>query len=120
MPRASVLSADILLPAIGDAFKKLSPRQMARNPVMFVVEILAVLVTALFVRDLATGAEGLGFSFQIILWLWFTVLFANFAEAVAEGRGKAQAASLRATRTEVVAKKLRMFFNSGVEVKLSL
>jgi K+-transporting ATPase ATPase B chain len=105
-PRASLLNADILASAIGDAFKKLSPRQMARNPVMFVVEILAALVTVLFIRDLAIGVNGLGFSFQIVLWLWFTVLFANFAEAVAEGRGKAQAASLRATRTQVVAKRL--------------
>jgi K+-transporting ATPase ATPase B chain len=72
-----------------------------------VVEVLAGLVTVLFIRDLVTGAEGLGFSFQIILWLWFTVLFANFAEAVAEGRGKAQAASLRSARSEAVAKRLK-------------
>ena len=72
---------------------------------MFVVEVVPVLTTVLFVRDLATGrASGLGFSFQIVLWLWFTVLFANFAEAVAEGRGKAQAATLRQTRTETMAK----------------
>ena len=63
---------------------------------MFVVEVVAVLTTVLLVRDLVTGAGRLGFSFQIVLWLWFTVLFANFAEAVAEGRGKAQADSLRA------------------------
>jgi K+-transporting ATPase ATPase B chain len=96
----------ILVPAIGDAFRKLDPRMMIRNPVMFVVEIVATLVTILFVRDLATGAGNLGFSSQIILWLWFTVLFANFAEAVAEGRGKAQADSLRKTRTDTPAKKL--------------
>ncbi|MDB5407322.1 MAG: potassium-transporting ATPase subunit [Rhodospirillales bacterium] len=96
----------ILVPAIGDAFKKLDPRVMIRNPVMFVVEIVATLVTILFLRDLAVGAGHLGFAFQIILWLWFTVLFANFAEAVAEGRGKAQAASLRKTRTDTPAKKL--------------
>ena len=77
---------------------------MWRNPVMFVVEIVATLTTILFVRDLVIGAEGLGFSFQINLWLWFTVLFANFAEAVAEGRGKAQAASLRKTKTQAGAK----------------
>jgi K+-transporting ATPase ATPase B chain len=106
-PRASLLNPDILAPAIGDAFKKLSPRAMARNPVMFVVEILAALVTVLFIRDVVTGAQGLGFSFQVILWLWFTVLFANFAEAVAEGRGKAQAASLRSARTDIVAKRLK-------------
>jgi K+-transporting ATPase ATPase B chain len=106
-PRTSLLNPDILVPAMGDAFAKLSPRAMARNPVMFVVEVLAVLVTVLFIRDVATGADGLGFSFQIILWLWFTLLFANFAEAVAEGRGKAQAASLKAARSETVAKRLK-------------
>ena len=83
----------ILGPAVGGAFRKLDPRVMVRNPVMFAVEIVASLTTVLFVRDLVTGAGGLGFSFQIKLWLWFTVLFANFAEAVAEGRGKAQAAT---------------------------
>jgi K+-transporting ATPase ATPase B chain len=96
----------ILLPAIGNAFLKLDPRLMARNPVMFVVEIVASLTTILFFRDLFTGGAHLGFSFQINLWLWFTVVFANFAEAVAEGRGKAQAASLRKTKTELMAKKL--------------
>ncbi len=79
---------------------------MVKNPVMFVVEVVAALTTVLFVRDVLTGAGHYGFSLQIILWLWFTVLFANFAEAVAEGRGKAQAASLRATKTDVVGKKL--------------
>ena len=74
---------------------------------MFVVEVVAALTTILFLRDLLAGAPGLGFSFQIILWLWFTVLFANFAEAVAEGRGKAQAAALRRTRTQMQAKRLR-------------
>ena len=74
---------------------------------MFVVEIVAALTTVLFLRDLVTGGgEHLGFTFQIILWLWFTVLFANFAEAVAEGRGKAQAATLRRARTETIAKRL--------------
>jgi K+-transporting ATPase ATPase B chain len=78
----------------------------AKNPVMFVVEVVAALTTVIFVRDLVTGNANLGFSFQIILWLWFTVLFANFAEAVAEGRGKAQAESLKKTRTESQAKLL--------------
>ena len=91
----------ILVPAIGDAFKKLDPRHMMSSPVMFVVEIVASLTTILFFRDLFTGGADLAFSFQINLWLWFTVLFANFAEAVAEGRGKAQAASLRKTKTEL-------------------
>src|SRR3974390_1187875 len=103
---ATITDSKILIPAIGDSFKKLDPRLMAKNPVMFVVEIVAALTTVLFIRDVAAGTGHYGFSLQIILWLWFTVLFANFAEAVAEGRGKAQAASLRATKTDVIAKKL--------------
>ncbi|KQR71633.1 potassium-transporting ATPase subunit KdpB [Rhizobium sp. Leaf341] len=103
---ASILDARILVPAIGGAFRKLDPRTLAKNPVMFVVATVSVLTTILFVKDLASGSDGLGFSFQIILWLWFTVLFANFAEAVAEGRGKAQAESLRRTRSETQAKLL--------------
>jgi K+-transporting ATPase ATPase B chain len=96
----------ILGPAVLDAFRKLDPRLMVRNPVMFTVEVVASLTTVLFIRDLVTGSGGLGFAFQINLWLWFTVLFANFAEAVAEGRGKAQAATLRKAKTETVAKRL--------------
>jgi K+-transporting ATPase ATPase B chain len=103
---SSILDPAIIMPAIGDAFKKLDPRLMFRNPVMFVVEIVATLVTLLFLRDIVTGGSHLGFSFQIIAWLWVTVLFANFAEAVAEGRGKAQAATLRRARTETMAKRL--------------
>ncbi|BBK43722.1 potassium-transporting ATPase ATP-binding subunit [Allostella vacuolata] len=103
---AGLLDARILVPAFGSAFAKLDPRQMIRNPVMFVVAVVTVLTTILFLRDLGTGAGNLGFSFQIVLWLWFTVLFANFAEAVAEGRGKAQAATLRRSRGETQAKKL--------------
>jgi K+-transporting ATPase ATPase B chain len=103
---ATVLDPGILVPALGDAVRKLDPRIMIRNPVMFVVEVVATLTTILFLRDLATGAGGYGFSFQINLWLWFTVFFANFAEAVAEGRGKAQAAALRQTKTDAVAKLL--------------
>src|SRR5678809_1111425 len=97
---------NILVPAIWESFKKLDLHVMWRNPVMFAVEVVAALTTILFIRDIAIGAPNLGFSFQIILWLWFTVLFANFAEAVAEGRGKAQAESLRKTRTESQAKLL--------------
>src|SRR5882757_7922190 len=104
--KSSMLDSSILLPAVSQAFVKLDPRLMIRNPVMFVVEIVAALTTVIFLRDLLTGGEHLGFTFQIILWLWFTVLFANFAEAVAEGRGKAQADSLRKTRTESQAKLL--------------
>src|SRR4029077_7463770 len=74
---------------------------------MFVLEIVTLLTTVILIRDLATGGTNLGFTFQIILWLWFTVLFANFAEAVAEGRGKAQADSLRRQRTETQAKLLQ-------------
>jgi K+-transporting ATPase ATPase B chain len=103
---SSILDARILIPAIGGAFTKLNPRTLAKNPVMFVVAVVSLLTTVLFFKDLVTGAEGLGFAFQIIVWLWFTVLFANFAEAVAEGRGKAQADSLRRSRTETQAKLL--------------
>lgn len=103
---ASVLDSRILIPAIGAAFTKLNPRTLARNPVMFVVATVSVLTTILFLRDVVTGGGDLGFSFQINLWLWFTVLFANFAEGVAEGRGKAQADSLRKARSETQAKLL--------------
>ena len=103
---ASILDSRILVPAIIAAFTKLNPRTLARNPVMFVVATVSVLTTVLFLRDLVTGGADLGFSFQINLWLWFTVLFANFAEAVAEGRGKAQADSLRRARSETQAKLL--------------
>src|SRR4051794_9409214 len=76
----SLMDPKILVPAIGAAFAKLDPRVLARNPVMFVVAVVSAPTTVLFLRDLATGNGGLGFSFQIIVWLWFTVLFANFAE----------------------------------------
>src|SRR5579871_97131 len=105
-PAAAMLDPKIVVPAIKASFVKLDPRLMMKNPVMFVVEIVAALTTVIFLRDLLTGGASLGFTFQIILWLWFTVLFANFAEAVAEGRGKAQAESLRKTRTESQAKLL--------------
>src|SRR6195952_319730 len=105
-PSSSLFSAALIGPALLGSLKKLDPRAMIRNPVMFVVEVVAALTTVLFLRDLATGASGLFFSGQIILWLWFTLIFANFAEALAEGRGKAQADSLRRTRTEMTAKRL--------------
>src|SRR5579883_2871898 len=104
MPIARLADRNILVPAIRESLAKLNPATLWRNPVMFVVEIVAMLTTLLFLRDLVTGAGGLGFAFQINLWLWFTVLFANFAEAVAEGRGKAQAATLRKSKTETMAK----------------
>ena len=94
---ATLIDARILLPALADAFRKIAPRSPARTPVMFVVCVVAALTTGLCLKDPATGGANLGFSFQIVLGLWFTVLFANFAEAVAEGRGKAQADSLRKT-----------------------
>jgi K+-transporting ATPase ATPase B chain len=103
---ASILDSRILVPAIGAAFTKLNPRTLAKNPVMFVVAVVSALTTVLFLRDLLTGGGNLAFSLQINIWLWFTVLFANFAEAVAEGRGKAQADSLRKSRTETQAKLL--------------
>jgi K+-transporting ATPase ATPase B chain len=106
VPVSAMLDPKIVFPAIGSAFVKLDPRLMIKNPVMFVVEVVAALTTVIFIRNLLTGGADLGFTFQIILWLWFTVLFANFAEAVAEGRGKAQAESLKKTRTESQAKLL--------------
>src|ERR1035441_3600568 len=106
MPVSAMLDPKIVIPAIGSAFVKLDPRVMIKRPVMFVVEVVAALTTVIFLRDLVTGGASLAFTFQIILWLWFTVLFANFAEAVAEGRGKAQAESLRKTRIESQAKLL--------------
>ena len=103
---STITDPKILIPAIWSSVKKLDPRHMIKNPVMFVVEIVASLTTVLFFRDLVTGVHHLGFALQINLWLWFTVVFANFAEAVAEGRGKAQAAALRQTKTDAMAKLL--------------
>ncbi|HVM77390.1 MAG TPA: potassium-transporting ATPase subunit KdpB [Stellaceae bacterium] len=107
----SLLDRSLIVPAIWASFRKLDPRTLVKNPVMFVVEIVSVLTTIFFVRDLIVGAGTVVgtsplFSGQIAAWLWFTVLFANFAEAVAEGRGKAQADTLRRTRTETKAKRL--------------
>src|SRR5258708_17547143 len=96
----------IVIRAIGNSFTKLNPKTLAKNPVMFVVEVGAALTTGILIRDLATGASTFVFDLQISLWLWFTVLFANFAEAMAEGRGKAQADNLRKTKTESHARRL--------------
>ncbi|KPF45119.1 potassium-transporting ATPase subunit KdpB [Rhizobium sp. AAP43] len=101
-----LLDPSILFPAIRDAFVKLDPRKLLRNPVIFVTEIVAVVVTILFIRDLASNPGEASFSGQIAAWLWFTVLFATFAEAVAEGRGRAQADSLKKTKSELVARRL--------------
>jgi potassium-transporting ATPase ATP-binding subunit len=104
----SLWDPTILKPAVVDAFKKLNPRTMAKNPVMFVVEVGSILVTVLFLYNLARGAGvDIKLQIQLIVWLWFTVLFANFAEAMAEGRGKAQAATLRKMRTTTTASRLR-------------
>ena len=103
---ASLFDAKILRPAALDAFVKLSPLKMWRNPVMFATELVAVYVTILFLRDLASGTGEPLFAGQIALWLWLTVWFAAFAEAVAEGRGKAQAASLRRARSELMARRM--------------
>ncbi|WP_173087867.1 potassium-transporting ATPase subunit KdpB [Devosia sp. 1635] len=103
---ASILDARILIPALGGAFSKLNPRSLIKSPVMFVVAVVSTFATVLLLKSLVTGGENIGFSLQLVFWLWITVLFANFAEAVAEGRGKAQAESLRRTRTETEAKLL--------------
>jgi potassium-transporting ATPase ATP-binding subunit len=105
-PASALFDPKIVVPAIGSAFLKLDPRVLIKNPVMFVLEIVTALTSVILIRDLVTGGEQVGFEFQIVLWLWFTVLFANFAEAIAEGRGKAQAESLRRQRTETQAKLL--------------
>ena len=106
MPVSALFDTKIVVPAIGAAFVKLDPRSLMKNPVMFVLEMVTALTTVILLRDLVIGGETLLFEFQIVLWLWFTVLFANFAEAIAEGRGKAQAESLRRQRTETQAKLL--------------
>jgi potassium-transporting ATPase ATP-binding subunit len=103
----SIWDPHIVRRAISDSFRKLHPRTMARNPVMFVVEVGCLLTTWRLIQDAINGAEGLGFEFQITFWLWLTVLFANFAEAMAEGRGKAQAETLRKAKTETVAERER-------------
>ena len=107
--KQAIWNAKIVKRALGDSFKKLSPRMMMKNPVMFVVEVGSVLTTFQLIRGLVTPIPGIthtGFELQITLWLWFTVLFANFAEAMAEGRGKAQADNLRKAKTETTAKRL--------------
>ena len=103
-PASTLLDPKIVIPAIGSSFAKLDPRSLMKNPVMFVLEIVTVLTTVILIRDIITGGDKIAFELQIVLWLWFTILFANFAEAVAEGRGKAQAETLRKTRTETKAK----------------
>src|ERR1700722_3977555 len=97
---SALLDPKIVVPAIGSAFVKLDPRTLMKNPVMFVLEVVTMLTTVILIRVLFTSTAHIGFEVQSIVWLWFTVLFANFAEAVAEGRGKAQADTLRRQRTQ--------------------
>jgi K+-transporting ATPase ATPase B chain len=105
----SLFDPEIVRPAIWESFRKLAPRHVIKNPVMFVVEIGSVLTTLILLRDLlapTAGSQPLWFTFNVSVWLWFTVVFANFAEAVAEGRGKAQAATLRKMHQETMARRL--------------
>src|SRR5499433_4077442 len=97
---------EILQRALKDSVLKLNPITLMKNPVIFVVEVGAALVLLFLVRDVAIGKGAVGFELQIDLWLWFTVLFATFAEAMAEARGKAQAESLRKTKTDTIANKV--------------
>jgi K+-transporting ATPase ATPase B chain len=102
----SIWDMKIVRRALWDSLVKLDPRNMMKNPVMFVVEVGSVATTILLIRDELKHQGAFGFNLQITLWLWFTVLFANFAEAMAEGRGKAQAESLRKARAETIANRL--------------
>ena len=104
MPRETKLvEPEIVRRAVGDSFVKLNPRTLMRNPVMFVVGVGAVLTTILFFKDLGSSTTNQNvFTALVTVFLWFTVLFANFAEAIAEGRGKAQAETLRKTRSETL------------------
>ncbi len=105
--KISLWNTQIVVQAAGDSFRKLDPRGMAKNPVMFVVEVGSVLTTALLIVNALHHRGAFGFNLQITLWLWFTVLFANFAEAMAESRGKAQADTLRKARGETIAKRYK-------------
>ncbi|WP_295637245.1 potassium-transporting ATPase subunit KdpB [Novosphingobium sp.] len=102
----SLFTGPLMAAAARDSFVKLDPRTLIRNPVMFVTGIVAALSTVLLVKGILTGGTALAFQAQLVFWLWLTVLFGNFAEAMAEGRGKAQAASLRSTKADLVAKRL--------------
>src|SRR2546427_2108385 len=106
----SLFDPTIIRPAIVESFKKLAPHLVAKNPVMFVVEVGSVLTTAIWLHDVfrpSPDSAPTWFTLAVSIWLWFTVVFANFAEAVAEGRGKAQADTLRRMRQETVARKVR-------------
>ena len=103
--KTSLWNSQIVGQALIDSVRKLNPRWMIKNPVMFVVEVGSVLTSALLIDNAIHHRPGFGFNLQITLWLWFTVLFANFAEAMAEGRGKAQADTLRKAKGETIAKR---------------
>ena len=102
----SIWDPAIVRQATTDAVRKLDPRTLVKNPVMFIVEVGSVLSTGIFVQEVLSSQGNPVFTGQVAFWLWFTVLFANFAEAMAEGRGKAQAETLRRTRTETVANRI--------------
>jgi K+-transporting ATPase ATPase B chain len=114
--KLSLFDPRIVRRAARDSVIKLDPRTLMRNPVMFVVEVVAAVTTLLFLRDLFWGTGSPAFVGHISVWLWFTVLFANFAEAMAEGRGKAHADTLRRTRTQTMAKRLRVVEGREYEV----
>jgi K+-transporting ATPase ATPase B chain len=103
--KINIWQARFVIPAIKDSFKKLNPLLMARNPVMFIVELVSIVTTLIVIGDIVTGRNVL-FNLQISLWLWFTIIFANFSEALAEGQGRAQADSLKKNRSESMAKRL--------------
>jgi potassium-transporting ATPase ATP-binding subunit len=107
--KKAIWNWQIVKHAVVDSLRKLNPRAMMKNPVMFVVEVGSVLTTLQLIRGIVApipGVTNTGFELQITLWLWFTVLFANFAEAMAEGRGKAQADNLRKAKTETIAHRI--------------
>jgi K+-transporting ATPase ATPase B chain len=113
MQRSPLFESALVIPALRDSFVKLDPRQLFRNPVMFTTGVVATTATVILGRNLASGTGDVLFEAQLVFWLWLTVLFANFAEALAEGRGKAQAQSLRATKDQLVA--LRIGRNGATE-----
>ena len=111
--QTGLFQRDLVVPAIRDSFVKLDPRKLVRNPVMFVTGIVAATATVILLRGIVSGAGDIGFQAQLVFWLWLTVLFGNFAEALAEGRGKAQARALRDTKESLVA--LRVGKNGATE-----
>src|ERR1700741_3088829 len=118
--KQSLWNTKIMAQAAAGAFTKLDPRLMMQNPVMLVVEVGSVLTTMLLIADVLAHRPGFGFNLQISLWLWFTVLFANFAEAMAEGRGKAQADTLRKAKAETTARRYKASgdFEEGISGQL--